>query len=291
MMNNSLNAVFNKEKNRFDLDVDYAVHRIYTREGCADHTHAYIELVYNSSGSALHFVNGIPHNMKKGDLLLIDRGSTHSLKPCSYVKYCNIMLRPSFLDKSLDDGDGLDAVLSMEEFRSFLSQIRKGQRLIHFGTEEQKKVEFLIYVTLEEQSDKHNSTAQMQRSALHMLLTMIFRKMSECTRFSVDNRLLEYLDTHFPEKLTAEMLANRCGYTKEHFSRKFKQYTGMNFCAYLNGLRLDRAKELLATTEKTVDEIIYESGFASRGEFFGKFRQKFGESPLQFRKSQKSVLY
>ena len=65
----------------------------------------------------------------------------------------------------------------------------------------------------------------------------------------------------------------------------------MNFCSYLNALRLNRAKELLMTSEKTVDEIMEESGFTSRGEFFGKFRQKFGESPLQFRKSQKSVLY
>lgn len=291
MINNSLNAVLNKEKNRFDLDGDYAVHWVYTRESCADHTHAYIEFVYNSSGSALHFVNGIPYNMRKGDLLLIDRGSTHSLRPSSYVKYCNIMLRPSFFDKSLDDGDGLEAVLALEEFRSFLLEIRKGQRLIHFCTEEQRKIEFLIQVTLEEQSLEHNSTVQMKRSALYMLLTMIFRKMSESARFSVDNELLRYIDTHYPEKLTAETLANQCGYTKEHFSRKFKQYTGMNFCAYLNALRLNRAKELLMTSEKTVDEIIDESGFTSRGEFFGKFRQKFGESPLQFKKSQKSVLY
>jgi len=290
MINNSLNAVLNKEKNRFDLDGDYAVHRVYTRESCAAHTHSYIEFVYNSSGSALHFVDEIPYNMKKGDLLLIDRGSTHSLRPSSYVKYCNIMLRPSFFDKSLED-DGLKAVLALEEFRSFLLEIRKGQRLIHFCTEEQKKIEFLIQVTLEEQSLEHNSTAQMKRSALHMLLTMIFRKMSKSAHFSVDNELLEYLNTHFSEKLTSEMLANRCGYTKEHFSRKFKQYTGMNFCSYLNALRLNRAKELLMTSEKTVDEIMEESGFTSRGEFFGKFRQKFGESPLQFRKSQKSVLY
>ena len=290
MINNSLNAVLNKEKNRFDLDGDYAVHWVYTRESCADHTHAYIEFVYNASGSAIHFVNEIAYPMKKGDFLLIDRGSTHSLRPSSHVKYCNIMLRPSFFDKSLDDGDGLEAVLSLEEFRSFLSEIRKGRRLIHFNTEEQKKIEFLIRVTLEEQSGEHDSTAQMKRSALHMLLTIIFRKMSEYARFTVDNVLLEYIDTHFSEKLTAEMLSNRCGYTKEHFSRKFKQYTGVNFCVYLGGLRLNRAKELLMTTEKTVDEIMDECGFTSRGEFFRKFRQNFGESPMQFRKSQKSVL-
>ena len=289
MINNSLNAVLNKEKNRFDLDGDYAVHWVYTRESCADHTHAYIEFVYNSSGSALHFVNGITYPVKKGDLLLIDRGSTHSLKPSSRVKYCNIMLRPSFFDKSLDDGDGLEAVLSLEEFRSFLSEIRKGQRIVHFDTEEQKKIEFLIHVTLEEQSGEHDSTAQMKRSALRMLLTMVFRKMSESSHFAVDNALLEYIGSHYPEKLTAEMLANRCGYTKEHFSRKFKQYTGMNFCVYLNGLRLNRAKELLMTTEKTVDEIMDECGFTSRGEFFRKFRQNFGEPPIQFKKSQKSV--
>lgn len=287
-MKKGANVVLNKKMNRFELHDDYVVHWISNERQCSEHTHSYIEFVYHSSGSALHYVNRIAYPMKKGDLLLIDQGGVHSFESKSTIKYCDIMLKPSFFDKNLGKGGDLDAVLSLEEFRTFRSEIRKGQRLIHFSSEEQKKVELLLQVTIEEQRNGQNATEQMKRSALYMLLTMIFRKMSEPERLSVNHELTEYIAAHFHEGLTAGLLAERCGYTKEHFSRKFKQYTGKNFCAYLNTLRLSRAEELLLTTEKSVDEIIDSSGFSSRGEFFQKFQQKFGKTPLQFRKSKRS---
>jgi transcriptional regulator GlxA family with amidase domain len=109
-------------------------------------------------------------------------------------------------------------------------------------------------------------------------------------RLSVDTELLEYIKSGCSERLMLSSLAERCGYTAEHFSRKFRALAGMNFTDYLSECRLSRARELLLATHRTVDSIIEECGFSSRGEFFRKFRQKFGETPLKFKKNQKSVL-
>jgi AraC-like DNA-binding protein len=223
-------------------------------------------------------------------MLIIDRGCEHSFCPKPRVRYCDIMLRPEFFDKSLSNGESIVSFLTLSEFREFATEIRSGKRLIHFSREYMRTVEALIRLTLNEQRGELGASEGMRRSALNMLLTLIFRNMRATRRLEINAELLDHIKENCAEKITARSIADRCGYTAEHFSRRFKSYAKMNFTDYLNKCRLERARELLLTTDKTVDEIIEELGFSSRGEFFKKFREKFGETPLKFKKNQKSVL-
>ena len=85
-------------------------------------------------------------------------------------------------------------------------------------------------------------------------------------------------------------ISNRFGFCDQfYFSRKFKALVGKTFTRYVVDCRLEKAAELLLCSHKTVDVVLVESGFSSRGEFFQKFEQRYGETPLQFRKNQKSV--
>ena len=95
--------------------------------------------------------------------------------------------------------------------------------------------------------------------------------------------LLDYIREHAAQRLSAGMMAQRCYYTIEHFSRKFKRFTSKTFTEYLTECRLDIAEELLSNTRKTVDTVISLSGFTSRGEFFKKFAERFGTTPLEYR--------
>ena len=278
-----MNAVFNKEKERFELDSDYALHCVSTDEKCEDHTHAYVEFVYCFSGLSLNYVDGVPYWLAKGDMLVVNEGSVHALYPRPQSNYCDIMLKPSFFDKDLSQGDGVFSLFELEEFSGFVSGVKKQMRLIHFGIEDQKKIECRIRTTVEEQQSSRTAAVPMRRAALVMLLTLIFRYMSEQERFGVNAELLEYIKEHAAQRLNAGMLAQRCYYTIEHFSRKFKQLTGKTFTAYLTECRLDIAEDLLKRTRKTVDTVISLSGFSSRGEFFKKFAERFGMTPLEYR--------
>ena len=219
-------------------------------------------------------------------MLIIDRGCEHSFCPKPKVRYCDIMLRPEFFDKSLSNGESIVSFLTLSEFREFATEIRGGKRLVRFSRDDMRSVESLIRLTINEQRRELGSSERMRRSALNMLLTLIFRNMRASRRFEINSELLEYIKENCREKITAASIADRCGYTAEHFSRRFKGYTGVNFTDYLSECRLMMARELLLSTNKTVDAIIDESGFSSRGEFFRKFRQKFGETPLKFKKSK-----
>jgi AraC-like DNA-binding protein len=181
------------------------------------------------------------------------------------------------------------SLFELDEFSQFKFSAKR-KKMIHFSVEEQKKVEFLIKAMDDELKHKKIADVSMKRSALCMLLTLIFRHMTGEEVVSLNGDLLDYINEHCDERLTESLLAEKCSYSKEYFSRKFKQLIGKTFSQYLCECRLNKARDLLLNTRKTVDVILLESGFTSRGEFFKKFEQKFGETPLTYRKSQKSVL-
>jgi transcriptional regulator GlxA family with amidase domain len=78
-----------------------------------------------------------------------------------------------------------------------------------------------------------------------------------------------------------------CGYTPEHFSRVFKKYTGLTPMEYIWEAKIRKAKQLLLKTDKQIETICWESGFANRTHFFRKFYEADGMTPLQYRKNQK----
>ena len=57
----------------------------------------------------------------------------------------------------------------------------------------------------------------------------------------------------------------------------------MNFSAYLNNYRLDRAENLLKKTDKKLYEIAEETGFSSLSYFSRKFKERFNKTPFDYR--------
>ncbi|MNV96405.1 Arabinose operon regulatory protein [compost metagenome] len=74
---------------------------------------------------------------------------------------------------------------------------------------------------------------------------------------------------------------------EEHYlSRLFKQKTNESLINYVQTLRLDKAKELLAHTTQPIAEIGRSVGFPSENYFTKTFRKHFGLTPSQYRKEQ-----
>lgn len=72
--------------------------------------------------------------------------------------------------------------------------------------------------------------------------------------------------------------------TPEHLSRSVKKYFGITPGEYINKLRLDFAANQLLTTSNSVLDICFDAGFENTVYFHKKFKEKFGETPKQFRK-------
>ncbi len=97
------------------------------------------------------------------------------------------------------------------------------------------------------------------------------------------NDLLAYIDAHYMDALTLEDMASLMGFSKFHFSRLFKDYTGYTFCDYLNYRRIKATEELLPHTELPITEIAMQVGFSSISTFNRLFRVYKKCSPSEYR--------
>ena len=73
------------------------------------------------------------------------------------------------------------------------------------------------------------------------------------------------------------------GMSRSYFCRFFRKVTGNTLTEYVLRLRVDQSMRLLASTNQSVTEIAYESGFSSHSYFDRVFRRLTGQAPLQFR--------
>ena len=99
--------------------------------------------------------------------------------------------------------------------------------------------------------------------------------------------LTEYLAQNCSHEINLEDMAARCGLSKYHFLRLFKQYTGFTPYDYLNTLRIAQAKYLLADTDLPAYKIGQMVGFPGEASFIRLFRLKTGVTPGAYRENQK----
>lgn len=94
----------------------------------------------------------------------------------------------------------------------------------------------------------------------------------------------EYIRKNMEQNLSLDVVAGVVGLSACHFSRVFKKETSYSPYEYVILVRLNKAKHLLNTTQKTVKEIAYEVGYGSESNFCNAFTAKIGISPMNFRK-------
>ena len=97
----------------------------------------------------------------------------------------------------------------------------------------------------------------------------------------------EYIDTHPEERITLQMMAEKCGYATSHLSRKFKAEVGCSLVDYIQKSKVEYAKTLLETSTEEVEKISGELGFESSSYFSRMFRKWTGESPTQWREKHR----
>lgn len=99
---------------------------------------------------------------------------------------------------------------------------------------------------------------------------------------------VSYIDTHFDqEDISLNRVAQTVGMSPNHFSSIFSQEMGTTFIEYLIGKRMERAKELLRTTQLRSSEVAYRVGYRDPHYFSSTFKKIQGMTPREYRVSYK----
>jgi AraC family transcriptional regulator len=96
-------------------------------------------------------------------------------------------------------------------------------------------------------------------------------------------RVIEILSENLDGKVSLSMLASECGLSVSHFARAFKLSFNASAHRYLILRRIDKAKALLAHTDKPLSAISVETGFSDQAAFSRTFRSIAGVTPRHWR--------
>jgi AraC-like DNA-binding protein len=256
------------------------------------HDHDFVEIVYVLDGSGEEIVDGHSYDVRRGDLVFIYSGSSHSFRSDGNLEYYNICFAPEVIGARIDDRREAIYLLSL---RSLAKLRGEGEPigLLHFYGEERASIEFLLKEMEWEYRNEFLEGRAVLESYLTVLLSKILRKTQEndtvegkCLN-GIWRALSEFIDENIEEKLTLSSLAEKYFYNPSYFSRAFKKQFGVSLAEYLAKERLSVAEELLKTSSLSVEEISARCGYGDKASLYRVFEKHYGCTPTEFRKRNK----
>lgn len=97
--------------------------------------------------------------------------------------------------------------------------------------------------------------------------------------------IVRYIDENYQTEISLNLLAQKFNISPNYISRLFKEVTGETLFNYLNGVRIEKAKEFLKDMQMKMYEIGYKVGFKSAVHFNIVFNKITGLTPKQYRDS------
>ena len=92
-----------------------------------------------------------------------------------------------------------------------------------------------------------------------------------------------YINTHYGEEISIEMLAERVFLAPSYLSTIFKKETGQNLSKFIKICRMEKAREMLEGTKDKIVSISEKVGYPNVSYFCQSFREYYGMTPQKYR--------
>lgn len=190
--------------------------------------------------------------------------------------------------------------LSVEMEKDFLSQIARsmfGKAEVFFKNDVivlNNELKNLIHLFMQE-SKNHQPGHQLILESLGNLIVVNLLRQSKSnlpvllternyTEKENIKRAIDYLREQYNQDFSLHDLAQVANLSPYHFSRVFKHEVGKTPYEFLLDVKLERARDLLKNSRKTITEICYSCGFNNLSHFTMVFKKKMGVSPSHYRR-------
>lgn len=162
----------------------------------------------------------------------------------------------------------------------------------NFTPEIQNKLYHIYCDMLYEYEHYTNESELILSGMLHNLIMTVIRhhlpiNPKDVELSEADNSILaamDYIERNYLKDPALTETASHVGLSASHFSRIFKQATGVTYSEYLNYIRVEHGRRLLLTTNLSISEIAQFSGFDNGNYFCNVTKKLLGASPSDIRK-------
>ena len=255
-----------------------------TDQQYSPHWHNALEIVVPTKNDYDVCINETFYHLRPEEILIIPSGELHSMSaPTPGIRYIFLI-----------DLMCLDGFKSFYEIRSLLLSP------IYITPETYPGIHEEIFNMLRQIKDEYFAENAFCELSIYSLLLKIFVKLGN-HHLDVEtafpnvrsykkkeyiqkfNTLLDFINTHYADDLNLDAVAAMAGFSKYHFVRLFKQYTGYTFCDYITYRRIKVAEEMLDNSTLSITEVALQAGFPSISTFNRIFKQHKSCSPSEYR--------
>lgn len=246
-----------------------------------DHWHRSVEILYCVKGSLSLWMNGKYRLLKENEAVFINSNVIHA-------------------SQSPEENYVIVFQVPLETLRVVSFGHYGKDTVIDYLYKEDETVNEIIREIYDNFNDKDNWRLQIYNKSL---LYQLFHHFFEHYSFQIEyehqletNKYLEilsgvtaYIKKNHKESITLEEVAEAFNYNSEYFSRFFKRYVGITFSTYLSRVRLNTAYKLLLRSDMSTLDVALNSGFSNVKSFNKVFKEVYGETPFQYKKSKNAI--
>ena len=242
------------------------------------HYHNYFEFFLTFGDPVIHIVNGQEQVLPSQSLVFVRPQDAHTYINKGAFSFVNVAFSSDTMSKLCEYfGSATDKILSAK----------------------MPPVVILDKVDYNRIMNKLNSLNVIEYTDTNKLKTRMKIILSEILSYFIDtpvneqntdvpvwlSDLVSTLKT--PEKLSSSLddMVSLTGKSREHISRSFKKYYNTTVSEFMTEQKLNYSANLLLNTNLSVIDICFECGFQNLSWFYRKFKDRFGLTPLDFRKN------
>ncbi|OPJ64912.1 AraC family transcriptional regulator [Clostridium oryzae] len=253
------------------------------------HWHEAVEVVYALTDGLKAGVNNEIYTLNKKDILLISSGDVHYFPP-QPLQFNRIIL---FFEAAF-----FEAFTSIMKDKRFTMLLRANTNFPAATSVESlhDALETQILQIMEEYQNKKQGYKLALKARLSDILVLLMRyaprevystyeKNRQLSRLERLEQVFSFVEKNFDKNITLEEISAVANYSVYHFTRFFKEATGMTFNQYVNNFRISKAAEYLISSNDSIIEIAFKSGFGSIKNFNRVFKDAKGCSPSDYRKA------
>lgn len=253
------------------------------------HHHDFYEIYFLISGDVTYTIESRQYHVAPGNLLLISPQELHQIciRPdmSAYERYV-LWVDPKLLNR-------LSTPLSDLTRNLNLSNPRRGN-LLQLKSEDRTHLLKLFEELWQESETESYGSDLLWDSLLIQLLVAINRlsispssALEEVTHSTkAVSEVVDYINLHYNEPLSLDMLAEQVFLSKYHLSHEFNRQVGTSVYRYIQKKRLLIARQLLAQGKKP-NEVYLSCGFTDYAGFYRAFRAEYQVSPREYIQSIK----